>query len=60
MGAEPLYQCPCCERKGYTGKGLRAHRCPEKGMRRMTPTGPLERQRLSEAELKKALKTPIQ
>ena len=59
MATEQLYACPCCKRKGYTEKGLRAHRCDKKTKRRMTPTGPMVRPQLSEAELKKALKNPI-
>jgi hypothetical protein len=56
MSTQILYTCPCCERTGFMLAGLKAHRCHAKSMRRMTPTGPLERPRLSPEEIERAVK----
>lgn len=55
MSTELLYDCPVCGRKNYTLKGLKAHVCKSKGKRRMTPTGPLEHQRLNAKEIEQAV-----
>lgn len=46
---EELFTCPVCKRSGFTRRGLRGHRCDAKAKRRETPTGPLVRQRLTQA-----------
>lgn len=51
---EELFTCPVCKRSGFTRQGLRGHRCDAKAKRRETPTGPLVRQRLTQAELDRA------
>ncbi|HRH68862.1 MAG TPA: hypothetical protein PLB89_05075 [Flavobacteriales bacterium] len=56
---DPLYACPCCERTGFTERGLRAHRCDAKPKRREKPTGPLVRPQLGAHELLSALSRPI-
>lgn len=53
--SEQLYTCPVCQRKNYTLRGLKAHRCQAKRRRRLTPTGPLEHPPLTDAEIALAI-----
>jgi len=52
---ERLYTCPVCKQPGFILKGLKAHRCPEKPKRRLTPTGPLQRPPLTPSEIERAV-----
>jgi DNA-directed RNA polymerase subunit RPC12/RpoP len=55
METDILYSCPVCGRKNFLLKGLKAHRCPKKGRRRLTPSGPLEHPPLSTEEVQEAV-----
>ena len=62
---EPLYQCPRCQRTGFTERGLRRHYCDSGARLTGRPLPPTDqfaphagRTRLTEGELASAIATP--
>ena len=56
MSTQILYTCPCCERTGFMLQGLKRHRCRAKPKVESLYGRIMEHPRLTQEEIKKAVK----